>query len=670
VNFGRGFIAFVLVGLAVLSSAFSNAQVIRSTPSHPKVRAQESRLATQQLIWPLDAQLAFLNGASVPVSLPLRVVAGRALLPLRELARVLGLPLEGIPGVADGVRLGKLDVYPALRLARLEGRQVPLTDVGDVLEGSLYVAARTLETAIGSSVTLDAVQRVLVVTLSRDRSSSPRGPIARFTTDKREYRIGEPVLVTEYSYDPDGTPIASLSYAGREEAYFTSGLKTISLVATNRLGRASQPFALKVRVSSEVLYSAREYARRFTPVGRTFSDPGVLTYPSLTPFREDFSSTLLVSDSPEDPRTSGLLLAETISGEARLVAYHTNATPESGRIVVMVTNLEPDPVSVNLRRFGETTATSIVAMLGQVSLLDFLTDTRLDTLRLEPGAATALYQSPSFTPGHGINTMMDLETNGSVLLETYFLEDRVREALGDPRTLPAQEGLRDLPVLPLDPNHVRGSFPNAVRHYRADLGGLAVGAAARLVIGDGAFDPALFGSDALTERPMTLLGNFGATYKITFENAQGTLGAFVPRGGPYAGAISVNGAYQPLPSSGVLYRNDLPLVLYRSLGAGRPTLGFTAPNAATSSVPAQAAPVQGAPAQAAPVQGAPAQAAPVQGAPVPVSPPLNTPSVNPGNRIELEFVPASGSFLPVNFLVYRLEAAAGIQAKAKPLGTK
>jgi hypothetical protein len=75
--------------------------------------------------------------------------------------------------------------------------------------------------------------------------------------------------------------------------------------------------------------------------------------------------------------------------------------------------------------------------------------------------------------------------------------------------------------------------------------------------------------------------------------------------------VRLNGAYQPLPDSGVLFRNDLPLVLFRSLEGNR----------------------------------------------------------LPNNRVELEFVPASGSFLPVNFLIYRLEAANGVQAKGK-LGAK
>jgi hypothetical protein len=92
---------------------------------------------------------------------------------------------------------------------------------------------------------------------------------------------------------------------------------------------------------------------------------------------------------------------------------------------------------------------------------------------------------------------------------------------------------------------------------------------------------------------MSLKGNFGVTYSIVVENARGTVGALVPRGGPYAGAMKINGVFTALPDSGTLYRNDLPVVVYRA---------------------------------------------------------------NDRDRIEIEIVPASGSYLPINFLYYRPEA--------------
>ena len=144
-----------------------------------------------------------------------------------------------------------------------------------------------------------------------------------------------------------------------------------------------------------------------------------------------------------------------------------------------------------------------------------------------------------------------------------------------------------------DTNHQRGTFVSAVRKIRIDLAQVASGNATRLVIGDGFADPFVTGRDILTGDAMTLKGNYGITYRITLENSRGTVGAIVPRGGPYAGAMKVSGAYVAVPDSGTLFRNDLPAVIYRALDA-------------TS------------------------------------------------NRVELELIPASGSYLPINLLFYRL----------------
>jgi hypothetical protein len=567
-------------------------------PAPTPLPPADARLATRQLVWPLDSAAGFLNGSPVSLALPSRVVGGRTLLPLAELARVLGLPLEPLEGGA-GMRLGRLELYPAARFARLDGRQLPLEEVGAVLDGALYVAARTLEASVGATVVFDAVQRLLTVTVFRERPSAMGRPVARFATDKREYRLGEPVRITEYSYDPDGLPLTGKRFTGREEAYFSPGVKEISLTVTNAAGRTSEPYALRVSVGSEALASPRDYALRFTPLGRTFVDPNVLAYPSLSPERQDEATPLILSDSPETPDRSGLVYEETVSGTARIVAHHLNAMAGPARLLVLATNLEPAPVEVQAYRLGETSATRIVATLGQASLLDFLTSGGRDRLRLGPGGAAALYASPGLAPGAGLNLMADLETTGRVQLSFFFLE----EGLFPPgAALPPLTALRSLPVLEPDGRHIRGTFPGAVRRLRLDLAAALRegGAAARLILCDGQSDPALAGRDALTGKPAVLAGNYGATYLIRLENAGGTVGAIVPRGGPYSGAIRVNGAYMALPENGVLLRNDAPLVLYRD--------------------------------------------------PPPV--------------VEFEFVPASGSFLPVNLVFYRPAAPGAANAVA------
>jgi hypothetical protein len=576
-----------LVALFILTVGFALSQ---------SVRPVDTKLVTKQLVWPMDANFAFLNGARVQFQAPSRTIDGRSVLPLRELARVLTIPLEGVSGVADGIRFGRLELYLSLRLARLDGKQLPLSDVATVLDGTMYVLARTLDVAINANLQFDGIQRLLTMTISRDRSPDANLPVARFATDKREYRLGEPVQIVEYSYDPQGVPITFERFTGKEDAYFTPGLKTISLQVTNKNGVVSEPFTLSVRVTSEVLYSPKEYGLRFTSVGKTFPDRDVLSYPQPNGVREDEPTPLLLSDSPEEPSTSGLLYEDVVNGPARLIAYHTNGSAALGRVLIWAQNLEDTPVQVRVNKFGETSATSVVATLGRASLLEFMTSQGRESLNLDVGKAAPLYLSKPLDVGEGLNLMFDLETTGRVQIASYFIEDSlVQPVINDLAGALMAQTLQSLPVLERDGVHQRGTFYGAVRKIRLDLAQLTPGAATRLVIGDGTADPFVIGRDTLTGDAMTLKGNYGITYRITLENSRGTVGAIVPRGGPYAGAMKIGGVYVAVPDSGSLFRNDLPAVIYRAIDTAN-------------------------------------------------------------NRTELELIPASGSYLPINLLFYRVGA--------------
>ncbi|GEM87611.1 hypothetical protein MGR01S_22360 [Meiothermus granaticius NBRC 107808] len=541
-------------------------------------------LATQQLIVDLEGGVSYLNGAPVSLNPAPRAQNGRSLLPLRETARVLGLPLEASNG---GLRLGTLELYPNLKLARLNGAQVDFSEIGVIQNDTLFVFARTLETALGLNAVYDPLQRLLILTyIPGVNAKDTTRPVARFSTDKKEYRIGEPVQIIEYSYDPDGQPIA-LSFTGREEAYFTPGPKLITLVVTNRLGKSSEPYSLQINVLPEVMNTPRDYALKYAPLGRSFLDPINSSYPVLTPERTDTPTPLLFSDSPENVSQSGVLYADVVSGPARVLAYHVNVMPIPARLVLLATNLEGVPVNVAVSRLGATSATRVVAVLGQVSLMDFWNAAGQGQLTLQPGQTAMLYVSSPLLSGQGLNLMADLMTTGRVNWTLAMLE----EGLFSPSTSVNPQGLSalltNLPNLEPDGIHVRGTFPGAVRNLRVRLEG-PVG---RLVLGDGNADPFITGVDALTGAPSVLKGNYGVTYTIALENALGVAGAFVPRGGLYSGAIRVNGTLTPVPESGVLYRPDSPMLLFRA---------------------------------------------------------------SESDQVNLEFIPASGSFLPVNLLFYRL----------------
>lgn len=543
------------------------------------------QLATRQLVLDLEGGLAYLNGSPIILNPPARLQDGRALLPVREVARVLAVNLENLNHGTQGVRLGKLELYPGLGLARLDGRQVGLGEVGLLQGGVVFVAARTLEVALGATVVFDPVQRLLILTyIPGATARDTTRPVARFSADKLEYRIGEPVRIIEYSYDPDGQPL-SLKFTGREEAYFTPGEKIITLVVTNRAGRSSEPFSMRIKVSPEIMFSARDYALRFYNPGRTFPDPEVLSYPILRADWRDESVLLIVSNSPEEAPRSGVLYADVFGGPARLLAYHLNALPTPARLVVLATNVEAAPVSLKVERMGETAATRVAAVLGQVSLMDFLLAAPGERVNLEPGQTVALYKSALLASGQGLNLMADLQASGKVALTVAMIEEALLPNVSN-------EGFAALlPLLPnLEPDgiHIRGTFPSALRSMRVRMEG-SVG---RIVIGDGVYDPRLNGMDALTGQPVQLRGNYGVTYRIALEGASNTVGAFSPRGGAYAGAIGVNGLLLPVPNNGVLFRQDSPMLFFRETQS---------------------------------------------------------------DQVGIELIPAPGSFLPVNLIIYRLQ---------------
>jgi hypothetical protein len=562
-----------------------------------------SRLATRQLVLALDPVAgqpgAFLNGTPIKLDPGPRVIAGRTMLPLREVARVLGLALEATSS-GNGIKLGRLELYPQSKLARVDGKQLPLSEVGALVGDVVYVQVRVLEQTSGLVSSFDTNQRLLTLTAARERKNNANSPVARFATDKREYAMGEAVKIVEYSYDPDGLALAR-AWSGRDDAYFSPGSREISLTVTNAAGKISAAYTVKINIKNELLATPRDFALRNLALGRTFPDADILSYPTLAPERLDDGTSLIVSDSPEVPERSGLLYEDVASGSVRLIAHHLNGSNKPAHVLILASNSEASATKVHALRVGETAATRVVATLGQVSLLDYLTANGREEFVLEPNKNTVLYLSPALDEGEGINLMLDLETSARIMLSVFFIEESLLPPVGIDVPL---EVLRSLPILEADGAHPRGSFTGAVRTLRVVLDPNQ--AAQRLIIGDNREDPALLGRDALTGKVgNVLLGNYGVTYRIIIENASGIAAAFSPRGGPYSGALVVNGQIMSLPGSGILFRRELPFLFHRDGENGRSS-----------------------------------------------------------NRLELEFIPASGSYLPINFIFYRLKGT-GVDAKPK-----
>lgn len=129
---------------------------------------------------------------------------------------------------------------------------------------------------------------------------------------------------------------------------------------------------------------------------------------------------------------------------------------------------------------------------------------------------------------------------------------------------PVTQVSQQVPYLNPDGRHVRGTFQDAVRSLRVTLGALPT----RIVIGDGQVDPALTGTDALTGQPVRLSGNYGVLYDLEVSGTAGTAVALSPRGGMYRGAMNIlDGPLSQsikLPRSGNALKPNEPVLLWRA----------------------------------------------------------------------------------------------------------
>ncbi|AZI43173.1 copper amine oxidase N-terminal domain-containing protein [Deinococcus psychrotolerans] len=510
-----------------------------------------SAAASAQLQGGTDQTAAQLSGQPTKLTNPPRLVQGRTVLPLLEVSALLGQLVSQTPG---RIAVGRLVIDPTSLNVTLDAAPQPTGSaalIGDVL----YLNARVLADGLNANLSFSDDGRSFSLT-ALPLGGDPLLPQARFSTDKAVYAPGEKVIYTDYPFDPDGADIVSRKWSNKRDVYFEPGSYTVTLQVTNSRGQVSTPYSRTLTVVGPLMDTPLSYALKYADPGESFPDTLVNTYPLVgTQSMVTAATTLIFSNSPEAPVQSGLLYQDTVSGRARLLAYHLNALSQPARFYTVARNLESRPVEISTERLGETAPTRIEGQLGQVTLLDYFAGSAQQRFTLQPGESVALYASPTLNPGSGVNVLQDITTSGRVELTFAMLEDKLP---------PSSPVLQQLPYLPADGKHVRGTFPNAVKIIRAQLSSLP----ARMLIGDGQIDPAILGSDVLSGQSVRLSGNYGVLYDIQIMGTSGVAVALSPRGGLYRGAMNVQDGpisqTVKLPRSGVAITPDKPTLLWRS----------------------------------------------------------------------------------------------------------
>ncbi|MFU1796057.1 hypothetical protein ACM1RC_19520 [Paenibacillus azoreducens] len=177
--------------------------------------------------------------------------------------------------------------------------------------------------------------------------------------------------------------------------------------------------------------------------------------PMVKPILTGTGGSLILSDSPESPKTEGAYYRDSVTGSFRVFWHHQNMTGEPLTVAVAVTNESDEPVMLFSNGIGLATD-YYPDIAGQVALADFMSNHAAQKKEaiLQPGES---YYLTALTE----NTY----TASGIANFTAYTQKGHRDAMVTVTTLGYKEqpaNPLDVPVLTKD-MHVRGTFPHADR---------------------------------------------------------------------------------------------------------------------------------------------------------------------------------------------------------------
>lgn len=385
-------------------------------------------------------------------------------------------------------------------------------------------------------------------------------PVAQFTTDKDEYRMGEPVVLTDTSYDPENEELTT-TWNNRALAYFNPGPVSIQLTVTDKHGLSSTA-EKTINITSEQLYTQDEVTKLFTPPGDIISMDGGMI-PGLPNLPYNLSSegyTLIRSNSPETVNTEGVLYRENSVGNTRFLVHHMNNMATRQKLYVIATNNNLYPTTITTQYVGIAGPVVSPEYTGKISVEKYynsmITGLAQSQITLQPGQSMPIMtdlNKIAMKPKDVMSLSADLFSDLPIQYNVVMVEQ-------------SKDPVAELPYLPIldrDGVHNRGTYPDSTRIMNVtDLVGATQ---SKLILGDNKNDMNLDGIDPMNGTIASNSGNFGVLYKIVLDRvAANTLITFNPRGGGYLGSVLVNGTIVNLPNKGKLDKSDMNAVVYRT----------------------------------------------------------------------------------------------------------
>ena len=247
----------------------------------------------------------------------------------------------------------------------------------------------------------------------------------------------------------------------------------------------------------------------------------------------DTGGTLLFSDSPEYVKESGILYRDTVEGDARILYYHLNDTPQPKKVAVIL-ETEADLAVVSVTRGAASTPSTDYLRVGKATQIGYF-DThemneRIHVSKERPRLLVPAMDEIVLAPGELVYGVYDFQASAPVRVSVIMYG----------ADIDLFSFLRTARVLPRDEVALRGTFHGMNRvitsekiYYPARDG------AVYFPIGDNVHDTYRSGIDATDGTPVINYGNYGILYQINIPTTgrEQTRYFLSPLGGVYAGAM-------------------------------------------------------------------------------------------------------------------------------------
>lgn len=588
-----------------------------------------------QLVLMMNSNKMYHNGVPYLANQPMAVKNGVSYVSIRAMVERIGVKFyydyktkETIVTKGTDVMRFKTDS----KIYSVNGKNVTMKGPAYQFKGTFMIPLTSITGALGIPYTVDNVQKRVILSLNMK-------PKASFTVPATIY-AGEQVNFVTSSSSPNGTAIVDDSWGGnKQEVYDAPGQYVVSYSVMDANGQWSDPYTLTITVlkpntppvasfttdkesykmGEMVNYTDQssdpdgdEIKTTWTNKAEAFFTPGPATisiqvtdsHGAVSTYEKTVNITDEVLYSKEDfnrlfasPGTMFDIDGSNVPNWQKLT-YNLSSEPYN-----LIRANSPETVNTEGITYKETSFGGTRFLVHHKNNTNFkmkayviaknnnMYPTSITTEYVGTGGPSTFpeatgkmsvqrywesmqtrkdYKTIVLQPGQSVSILTELNNlamkPGEIMsLQADLFSDYPVEynvIMIDANKDPLTT-LPTLPILDRDGVHNRGTYADSTRIMTiTDQVGTTP---ARLLIGDNSSDKNLDGTDPMSGTDASNAGNFGVLYKIRFENvAPNSMITFNPRGGNYMGPVLVNGQIVHMPANGSLQNANLNSVVYRT----------------------------------------------------------------------------------------------------------